>query len=104
MVFVNTLPNCEFESLRPYVDQICDALVKKFNTSADNLRDVRVAPKDSPLGYGGWAGAIRALVIDCPPPAGCYYLDARDSDLNRAVADGLETVCNSTGALYSKGL
>lgn len=103
-VFVNCLPNSDFESLRPYVDQICDALVKRFNNGPEALRDVRIAPKDSPLGYGGWAGAIRALVIDCPPPPGTYFIDTRDSDLTRAVTDGLETVCNRTGALFTKGI
>lgn len=104
-VYINCIPNGEFESLKPYVDQICEALIKKFGSADPQaLRDVRMAPKDGPLGFGAWPGAIRALVIECPPPGGLYYLDTRDSDLSRPVADGLETVCNRVGALCVKGI
>lgn len=98
-VFVDCTPNVEAESLRPYVDEIVAALVGRFCQSP-SLPDLRCAPKDGPLGYGGWKGAIRAIVLEQPPPAGTYQLWVRGDEFAQEVAIAMLTVCNKTGGLY----
>lgn len=101
-VYVDAIPNCEFESLHPYLDHILVQLCTKF--SPGGLQDVRCAPKDSPLGFGGWRGAIRAMVMECPPPPARYYLDTRSNEIAAEAADAMRVVCERSSALYVKGI
>lgn len=98
-VFVDCTPNVESESLHPYIDGIVTALVARF-CAPPCLPDLRCAPKDGPLGFGGWRGAVRAIVLEQPPPAGTYHLRARGDEIVEEVAAALLTVCNKTGGLY----
>ena len=98
-VFVDCTPNVESESLHPYVDGIVAELVSRF-CAPPALPDVRCAPKDGPLGYGGWKGALRAIVLEKPPTAGTYHLRARGDEIVEEVAAAMLTVCNKTGGLY----
>jgi hypothetical protein len=101
-VFINCMPNCEYESLHPYVDNIIATLVARF-CAPPALPDLRCAPKDGPLGFGAWKGAIRAIVLEQPPPAGTYYLLARGDDYAEEVATAMLTVCNKATGLYVRG-
>ena len=101
-VFIDCIPNGEFESLHPYVDALLDVLSDRYNPGG--LRDVRCAPKDSPLGFGGWRGAVRAIVIEKPPVPGSYYLDTHGNEVTAEVADALRVVCERTGGLYVRGI
>lgn len=101
-VYVNCVPNCETRSLRAYADGILGKLMDKF-IPAGGLRDVRLAPKDGPLGFGGWRGAICAIVQEIPPPAGRWSLDTRDNEVMSEVANALASLCERTGALYVRG-
>lgn len=98
-VFVDCTPSIECQSLNPFVDQLLAALIGRF-CAPPCLPDLRCAPKDGPLGYGGWKGAIRAMVLECPPPAGSYTLRARGDEFAEEVAAAMLTVCNRTGGLY----
>lgn len=101
-IFVDAIPNSAYESLHPYVDALCSALCRKYN--AGGIADIRCANKDSPLGYGGWRGAVAACVREIPPPVGTYYLDTRNNEIAVEVADAIRTVCESTGGLYVRGV
>jgi len=98
-LFVDCTPNCEAESLHPYVDGIVAELVSRF-CAPPALPDLRCAPKDGPLGFGGWRGAVRAIVLEKPPAAGTYHLRARGDEIAEEVAAAMLTVCNKTGGLY----
>ncbi len=99
MVFVDCTPNVEAESLHPYIDNIVAELVARF-CAPPALPDLRCAPKDGPLGFGGWRGALRAIVLEKPPAAGTYYLRARGDEYAEEVAAAMLTVCNKSGGLY----
>lgn len=56
--------------------------------------DICTAPKDSPLAYGGWKGALRAKCRETPPVAGNYSL--RSSDEFALVAfDAIAPLCHA---------
>ncbi len=101
-VFIDCIPNGDYESMHPYLDHVCALLCTKYNPGG--LADVRCAPKDSPLGFGGWRGAIRAIVLELPPPAARYYLDTRGNELALEAADAMRVVCEKTDSLYVKGI
>lgn len=98
-VFVDCTPNIDAESLHPYVDGIVAELVSRF-CAPPALPDLRCAPKDGPLGFGGWRGALRAIVLEKPPAAGTYYLNVAGDEIAAEVAAAMLTVCNKTGGLY----
>lgn len=91
------------EPLDGYVDGLLAALVAKF-CPPPCLPDVRCAPKDSPLGYGGHLGAINAMVRERPPSPGRLSLRTHDDPIRREVADALRVVCARTGGLYVRGV
>lgn len=99
LVFVDCTSNVDSESLHPYIDSIVAELVTRF-CAPPCLPDLRAAPKDGPLGYGGWRGAVRAIVLEKPPAAGTYYMRARGDEIAEEVAAAMLTVCNKTGGLY----
>lgn len=105
-VYVDCIPNCESTSLSMYVHTINQVLAKKFCIGLDGkptTQDVRCAPKDSPLAFGGWEGAIFDLVLTNPPPAGVYTIET-GSKLHAVVASALEVICAQRGALFVKGI
>lgn len=99
VVFVDCTSNIESDSLHPYIDGIVAELVARF-CAPPALPDLRCAPKDGPLGFGGWRGALRAIVLEKPPAAGTYHLRARGDEIAEEVAAAMLTVCNKTGGLY----
>ncbi len=93
-------------SLAPYVDYINGELAKRYCVTSDGkpgVQDVRCAPKDSPLAFGGWKGAVREVVKADPPPPGDYHLDTFVDELNEVVADALRVVTENKGWLYIRG-
>lgn len=102
-VFVDCRPNCEAEDLHAYLDGICEALVSKF-CPPPCLPDVRCAPRDSALGFGGWAGAIRAIALEHPPAPGVLFLDTRGNPFAEVLADALLTICDKHDGLYVRGV
>lgn len=73
------------EDLMPYVQGMCDALAKK-----EGIADVRLAPKTSDLGYGGWKAMLTVMCKTNPPPAGLYVI--QQSELTEPVIEALSTV------------
>ncbi len=102
-VYVDCIPLGEFEPMSEYVEHLLNVLCEKF-IPPNGLKDVRCAPKDSPLGFGGWKGAIRAIVIEQPPPDAEYYIDTRGNEIMEVVADAMLTVCAAKGAQYVRGV
>lgn len=105
-VFIDCVPNQPFTSLALYVHQINMVLAKKYCVMADGrptTQDVRTAPKDSPLAFAGWEGAVFEMVLLSPPADDTYYLDTRGNRLAQVVASALEVVCANRNALFAKG-
>lgn len=95
------------KSLNEYVDYINAQLSARYCVGPDGrptIQDVRCAPKDSGLAYGGWPGAVREAVKADPPPPGRYHLDTFMDALNEAVADALRVVADRNGWEYIRGV
>lgn len=95
------------KSLAGYVDYVNTELAKRYSVTSDGkpgIQDVRCVPKDSPLAFGGWKGAVREVVKADPPPQGDYHLDTFMDDLNEAVADALRIVAEQRGWIYVRGV
>jgi hypothetical protein len=74
--------------LAPYV---ADLAAKA--ASAAGVPDVRMAPKDSPLAFGGWKGALAAAARQNPPKGICHVAPG---DLADAVIEGLAPLASMT--------
>ena len=104
--FIDCIPLGDCESLRGYVDHICSTLARKYcvdEQGKPGLQDIRCAPKNSPLAYGGWKGALEAIVRELPPTAG-GYLDTRGNEIAECVANALASVCEARGWLFVRGI
>lgn len=97
--YVDAIPNVAAESLTGYIAAVCAALAKQYQAA-----DIRCAPADGPLGYGKWKGALAAYVRECPPAIGTYFLDARGSEINECVAEGLRDLADATGGTFVRGI
>lgn len=71
------------QRLEPYAEQLAGLLAEH-----EHVADVRCVPKDSPLAYGGWRGALTAAAKAEPPAAGAYVVDSRN-ELAAVVAAAL---------------
>lgn len=80
-LFVDTMPSTGAEDLSSYVAEKCAQLA-----AAANVPDIRMAPKDNPLAYSGWKGALSKAVLSDVPEGACYI--AR-SDLTEPVIEAL---------------
>ncbi len=92
-LFVNAIPNVAYDDLQRLVNELSIGMARHYKCEPC---DPRMAPKDSPLGYGAWKGALTALArkaVNSPErlAPGAYYLDSRGSELNEAVFDGLRS-------------
>lgn len=95
-LFVDAVPqNVDFESLDPYVDELCKVLCEQYDAA-----DVRCAPQEGPLGFGKWKGAVAALAKAKPPAPGRYFIDIRGREVAEVVADALRGSCS----LYVRGV
>lgn len=94
-------------SLASYVDHINGELARRYSVTDDGkpgVQDVRSAPKNSILSFGGWKGCVREVVIADPPAPGDYHLDTFMDELNEVVADALRVVAERAGWLYVRGV
>ena len=106
-VYINCRPSHPTVSLHPYIDRINAELSRRYCVGANGqptIQDIRVAPKDSPLGYGAWEGVLHEIVRTSPPPNAAYHLDIGTSKLLETVADAMLVVCNAREALFVKGV
>lgn len=93
-LYVDCLPDgVAARRLEAYVRELCAQLEATFQVA-----DVRCAPKDSPLAFGGWRGALAAAARDRPPEAGAWAASS-SSDLQQVVVEAL-----SPGARVVRGL
>lgn len=72
-----------FERLETYTEKLCAGLCETYHAA-----DVRCAPKDSPLGFGGWKGAVAALAKSAPPKPGAYLVSS-SSEIAMVVFEAL---------------
>jgi hypothetical protein len=87
---------CTVRSLDSYVAQLCKVLADEYKAI-----DVRCAPKDSPLAFGGWKGALAGLAAAQPPAPGVYVLnDVRESELKQVVVEALKPLAS----LFVRGI
>lgn len=86
IVYIDCLPSSTstLQSLEAYVAETIDAVTK-----AVSLVDLRMAPEGHPLAFGKWKGALAARVRACPPPAGAWFLLARDDEQRNVIAGAL---------------
>ena len=112
MVLINCRVNGQSsKSLADYVDYINAELAKRYCVNSDGSRgvqDVRCAPKESILAFGGWKGAVREVVksgagLDAVEGL-VLHLDTFMDDLNEAVADALRVVCDQRNWTYVRGV
>lgn len=82
-IYVNAVPCGPFADLAPYVAEKCAKIA-----TAMKVDDIRVAGKDSPLAYGGWRGALAAVIRDEPPAPGRYLLLV-STELGEVVVEAL---------------
>ncbi len=107
-IYVNA--RCEgvvTKSLAGYVDYVNDTLAKRYNVDKQGKPgplDCRTAVDGSILGYGGWKGAVRTIVLADPPPDGHYHFDTFMSEMNEIVADALRNLADQRGWHYVRGL
>jgi CRISPR/Cas system-associated exonuclease Cas4 (RecB family) len=99
------------KSLADYVDYINAELAKRYSVNDDGspgIQDVRCAPKNSPLAFGGWKGAVREVVKSGVGLDGLegttLHLDTFMDELNEAVADALRVVADQRGWIYIRAV
>lgn len=102
-VYVDCIVNDDTTTINAYVEGMLDILCDKF-VPKEGLHDIRVAPSTSPLGYGGWKGALRAMVIEFPPPPDTYVIHTHNDEIMAIVADAMLVVCNKHNARYVRGI
>lgn len=110
IILINARGTGPSKSLNDYVDYINAELSKRYCVTADGkpgVQDVRCAPKDSILAFGGWKGAVREVVKSGAGLDGLQgmtlHLDTRMDELNEAVADALRVVAEQRGWFYFRG-
>jgi hypothetical protein len=105
-VYINCRPNYPTSGLDSYVDFVNNELARRYCVDAQGrptIQDVRCAPKDSPLAFGGWKGAVHELVRTNPPSDGAFHLDTGVDELKEIVADAMRVVCSQRGGLFVQG-
>jgi hypothetical protein len=76
-----------YQPLDPYIDGILAMLCKEYG-----LADIRLAPKDHPLGFDRWLAAA-GTVARAHPPAPGTYVAMRRSRVAAEVTDALRPLC-----------
>lgn len=71
------------QRLEAYAEKLAVALAERFDVA-----DVRSAPKDSPLAYGGYKGLLAAVAKAEPPAPGAYTVSS-SSELGLIVFEAL---------------
>ncbi len=102
---------------RPYgvitrpLDDLLDALNRELANrycrdaqGNPTIQDIRAAPKDSVLAYGGWKGAVTAIVRDKGVGPGAWHLDCRNDELRSIFADALRIWAGANGADFTQGV
>lgn len=98
-IYVNAIPNSPFDRLETYVQIACSVICEQYDAV-----DIRCAPKDGPLGYDKWKGALAAFVRARPPAPGTYVVFTAGNDLAAIVAASLRSVVTDAGGLFVEGI
>jgi hypothetical protein len=99
IMYVDAIPtvkgNVVMRTLDSYIANLCAMMEAEFK-----VVDIRIAPNDSPLGFGKWKGALAALAKSEPPESGAYVLLNGSGELQSVVAEALKPLCS----LYVQGV
>lgn len=98
-LYVNAIPSTKFDRLETYISEVCAALCAEYSAA-----DIRCAPKDGPLGYDKWKGALAALVRSRPPTPGCYVVFTEGNDIAAIVANTLRATVTDSGGVFVEGI
>jgi hypothetical protein len=93
--------------LNGYIDAVNAELSKRYcvdDSGKPTIQDIRCAPKNSVLGFGGWKGAVHAIVVEHPPADDSYGLMTNGDELAEIVADAMRVVCSRKKAQYVRGI
>lgn len=95
ILYVDCLPTSGYERLQPRVDAWLAALVDYYKVDPP---DIRCATKD-PLGMGKWKGVVAAMAREQATklPQGAHTLITTDSEINKIVAEALESARGPDG-------
>jgi hypothetical protein len=74
----------ESEDLDLWVAEIADKIAK-----AANAPEIRFAPKDSPIAFGAWRGALAAAAREGTQTLGAGIFTISRGDLNDAAIEGM---------------
>lgn len=87
-LFIDCIPNVAYEDCSRFVAEWSTGLAKHFKLIAP-YDDVRMAPKDHPLAYGAWKGALSGVAKNAAQSLspGAYYINT-ESELGAAIAEG----------------
>lgn len=91
-IYVNCIPSGGFDRLEPYIEQLERALAAQYGAS-----DIRCAPKDGPLGYDKFIGAIAAFARHTPPGPGRWVVKNVQNRMVDAVIEALRTKVEESG-------
>lgn len=98
-LFVDCIPAHPYERLEPYINKLERALAAQYQAA-----DIRCAPKDGPLGYDKWTGALAAFVRQSPPAAGHYVVKASGCRLAQVVVEVLRNIIDEQGGQLVEGV
>lgn len=74
-------------------------------TGKPTVQDIRCAPKDSVLAYGGWKGALHEIVRrNGTPGAGRWHLDTRGDEMKQIAADALRVWAAENNVEFVQGV
>lgn len=91
-IYVNCAPSFGFDRLETYIDRVNATLCAEYQAT-----DVQCGPKDGPLGFQKWPGAVRGLARKVPPEPGHYVVRTSGNDLAAVVIDALRAKVEESG-------
>lgn len=98
-LFVNTRPNINTIDLAPWLQKLCDDIVREHRLV---VPDVRTATGDHALSFGRWKGHITAYVRASAEKLepGAYYLRTIGNEIAECALDGLRAARKGDDSVF----
>ena len=108
-IYIDCRPlNEDTSPLDGLIDWLNRDLASKYcvdATGKPTVQDIRCAPKDSVLAYGGWKGALHEIVRrNGTPGAGRWHLDTRGDEMKQIAADALRVWAAENNVEFVQGV
>lgn len=87
------------------LEPIADGINKTLSQQT-GVKDIRYAPKENPLAYGGWRGAVASATREVIVPnltPGAYAIHVGTSELHEVVIEQLQIAAIENGWLFVRG-